>query len=201
MSVTAAHGNAGSLTHWARPGIKPTSSWIRVGFIIAEPQQELLDIHLYDHREKVRRKLQNSDSMRERENCLYLSSHPERLASFNKQALRFSLKGKVIRNKEKGSYVPFWRELFWPFQLVHYTPRLQPGLALFPLQSIYCATKDLICLHACLSCCSSLLSLHIQHITGVKQLLVRWMDGWIDGWTGKLLFSLTICPTCYLLLN
>ena len=26
-------GNAGSLTHWVRPGIKPTSSWILVGFL------------------------------------------------------------------------------------------------------------------------------------------------------------------------
>ena len=27
-------GNAGSFTHWARPGIEPTTSWILVGFII-----------------------------------------------------------------------------------------------------------------------------------------------------------------------
>ena len=27
------HGNAGSLTHWVRPGSKPTSSWILVGFV------------------------------------------------------------------------------------------------------------------------------------------------------------------------
>ena len=30
---TTAHGNAGSLTHWARPGIKPVSSWVLVGFV------------------------------------------------------------------------------------------------------------------------------------------------------------------------
>ena len=30
---TTAHGNAGSLTHWARPGIRPTSSWIPVGTV------------------------------------------------------------------------------------------------------------------------------------------------------------------------
>ena len=29
---TTAHGNAESLTHWARPGIKPQSSWILVRF-------------------------------------------------------------------------------------------------------------------------------------------------------------------------
>ena len=27
-TYTTAHGNAGSLTHWAKPGIKPTTSWI-----------------------------------------------------------------------------------------------------------------------------------------------------------------------------
>ena len=30
------HGNAGSLTHWARPGIEPSSWWILVGFITTE---------------------------------------------------------------------------------------------------------------------------------------------------------------------
>ena len=30
------------LIHWVRPGIKRTSSWILVGFLSAEPQQELL---------------------------------------------------------------------------------------------------------------------------------------------------------------
>ena len=30
---TTAHGNAGSLTHWARPGIKPLTSWFLVGFV------------------------------------------------------------------------------------------------------------------------------------------------------------------------
>ena len=41
-SVTnmTANGNAGSLTHWARPGIEPVSSWILVEFITTEPQWE-----------------------------------------------------------------------------------------------------------------------------------------------------------------
>jgi len=30
---TTAHGNTGSLTHWARPGIEPTTSWFLVGFV------------------------------------------------------------------------------------------------------------------------------------------------------------------------
>ena len=36
-----AQGSAGSLTLWARPGIKPTFSWILVGFVTAEPQWKL----------------------------------------------------------------------------------------------------------------------------------------------------------------
>ena len=32
-TYTTAHGNTGSLTHWARPGIEPTTSWFLVGFV------------------------------------------------------------------------------------------------------------------------------------------------------------------------
>ena len=32
-TYATAHGNAGSLTHWARPGIKPATSWFLVRFI------------------------------------------------------------------------------------------------------------------------------------------------------------------------
>ena len=35
------HGNAGSLTLWASPGIQPASSWILVGVVTAELQQKL----------------------------------------------------------------------------------------------------------------------------------------------------------------
>ena len=38
------HGNARSLTHWVRPGIEPTSSWILVRFVSAEPQWEFSGI-------------------------------------------------------------------------------------------------------------------------------------------------------------
>ena len=44
---TIAPGNTGSLTHRERPGIEPTSSWILVGFILAEPQWELPQLGLY----------------------------------------------------------------------------------------------------------------------------------------------------------
>ena len=41
LTYATAHGNAGSLTHWARPGIRPAASWILVEFVIAEPPREL----------------------------------------------------------------------------------------------------------------------------------------------------------------
>ena len=40
-AYTRVHGNARSLTHWARPGTEPTSSWMLVRFVSTEPQQEL----------------------------------------------------------------------------------------------------------------------------------------------------------------
>ena len=36
------HSNVRCLTHWARLGIEPTSSWILVGFVTTESQGELL---------------------------------------------------------------------------------------------------------------------------------------------------------------
>ena len=42
MTYTTAHSNAGSLTCWARAGIKPATSWFLVGFISAAPRWELL---------------------------------------------------------------------------------------------------------------------------------------------------------------
>ena len=34
------HSRAGSLIHWARPGMEPASLWIWVGLVTAEPYQE-----------------------------------------------------------------------------------------------------------------------------------------------------------------
>ena len=47
VNYTTAHGDARSWSHWARPGIEPTSSCILVGFVTAEPQWELTDICLF----------------------------------------------------------------------------------------------------------------------------------------------------------
>ena len=33
LAYTIAQDNAGSLTHWARPGMEPSSSWMLVGFV------------------------------------------------------------------------------------------------------------------------------------------------------------------------
>lgn len=41
-TYTWAHGNAGSLTHWSRPGIEPAISWFLVRFVSAAPGRELL---------------------------------------------------------------------------------------------------------------------------------------------------------------
>ena len=46
VTYATALGNARSLTHCAGPGIEPTSSWILVGFIMGEPQWELLSLAL-----------------------------------------------------------------------------------------------------------------------------------------------------------
>ena len=42
LPTPTAHSHPGSLTHWARPGIQPASSWVLVGFTTTEPQWEPL---------------------------------------------------------------------------------------------------------------------------------------------------------------
>ena len=53
VTHTTAHGNTGSLTHWARPGIEPVSSWISVRFVSAEPGQKLHPLFLQSDRSLV----------------------------------------------------------------------------------------------------------------------------------------------------
>ena len=47
VTYTTANGNAGSLTHWVRPGIEHASSWMLVRFVSAEPRWELLFLYFY----------------------------------------------------------------------------------------------------------------------------------------------------------
>ena len=42
VTHTTVHGNAESLTHWARPGIEHTTSWFLVRFVSTAPPWELL---------------------------------------------------------------------------------------------------------------------------------------------------------------
>ena len=41
------HSNMGSLTHWARPRIKPATSWLLVRFSSAAPRRQLPFIYLF----------------------------------------------------------------------------------------------------------------------------------------------------------
>ena len=47
VNYAAVHGSARSLTHWAGPRITTASSWLLVGFITTEPQQELPTIFFF----------------------------------------------------------------------------------------------------------------------------------------------------------
>ena len=44
VTYTIAHGSTEPLTHWVRPGIRPTSLWILVRFVTTEPQWELKSV-------------------------------------------------------------------------------------------------------------------------------------------------------------
>ena len=46
-TYTTAHGNARSLTHRMRPGIKPETSWFLVGVVSIEPWWELLFLKFF----------------------------------------------------------------------------------------------------------------------------------------------------------
>ena len=46
VTYTTPPGNTGPLTHWARPGIEPASSWMLVRFIFPEPRRELHNLCL-----------------------------------------------------------------------------------------------------------------------------------------------------------
>ena len=40
VTYTTAHSNAGTLTHWVRPGIEPVTLWFLVGFVSTAPWRE-----------------------------------------------------------------------------------------------------------------------------------------------------------------
>ena len=51
VTYTTAHGNTGSLTHWARAGTEPATSWFLVGFVnrcaMTGTPSPVFVIHLY----------------------------------------------------------------------------------------------------------------------------------------------------------
>ena len=47
VTYTPAHSNARSLTHWARPGIEPASSWILVGFFNCWAMKRTPYLHIF----------------------------------------------------------------------------------------------------------------------------------------------------------
>ena len=47
VTYTTVHSNTWCLTHWARPGIKSTTSWFLVRFISAAPGRELLPKYFF----------------------------------------------------------------------------------------------------------------------------------------------------------
>ena len=64
------HSNAGSLTHWARPGIEPTSSWMIVRFSSPEPQQELQicflnNLYIYSFSQRRKRSVHLNSLLKE----------------------------------------------------------------------------------------------------------------------------------------
>ena len=46
-TYTTAHSSVGSLTHRAKPGNKPATSWLLVGFVSAGLQEELQGLSFY----------------------------------------------------------------------------------------------------------------------------------------------------------
>ena len=54
QNYTTAHGNAGPLNYWVRPGIESASSWILVQVVTAEPQREFPP-HFSDEESKTER--------------------------------------------------------------------------------------------------------------------------------------------------
>ena len=54
VTCTAPHGNTRSLNHWVRPRIKPTSTWVLVGFITCQATMETPSMNIFnDHDECV----------------------------------------------------------------------------------------------------------------------------------------------------
>ena len=84
-----------SLTHWARPGIEPMSSWILARFVTTEPWRELLWRILNGHRcfaASPRKEVESISSLLEPGLLLWFPL-PNRMWLSDTMDLRLSLKG------------------------------------------------------------------------------------------------------------
>ena len=95
------HSNARSLTYWARPEIKFTTSWFPVGFVSAAPWQELLQSFIF----LLNSLTQYSSSF---SLSLDLVFHEARQPSFQ-ISLSFTQSNWTL----KISSMRFWNVFFW----------------------------------------------------------------------------------------
>ena len=101
MAYTRAHGNARSLTHWARPGIKPVSTRILVGFVTTEPQWELLQLFFYGHTHNIW-KFPGQDSN------THLRRNWSRCSQILKPCIRVAAPKPIHLNNLEGHRAHYW---------------------------------------------------------------------------------------------
>ena len=107
-TYATAYGNAGSLTHWARPGMEPESSWILVWFISTEPLSHngnSLCVHLHV-----------ASSLCASLPCMFLirtlvigfRCHPDNTEWFHLEILNLITSARTL---SKESHIPKWWEV------------------------------------------------------------------------------------------
>ena len=75
-NYTRAHGNTMSLTHWARPGIELVSSWIIVGLVSAETQQELPMAILFKQFKLFKKNSNESNKLTKSTTAVKINNYP-----------------------------------------------------------------------------------------------------------------------------
>jgi len=97
VTYTTAHGNAGSLTHWARPGIEPATSWFPVGFISSAPWRELLEMGLLNQKISIFCHLKYTDKPSSRKPVFFHTTQSN--------GTEFALKSFQHRSSRRGAVV------------------------------------------------------------------------------------------------